>query len=255
MQLHFREYGRGFPLLILHGLFGSSGNWQPIARRLEPRFHVLALDLRNHGQSPHSPEMNHRVMAEDVLEFMDSHSLSAAHLLGHSLGGKTAMQTALIEPQRIPKLVVADVSPRAYAPAHNAIFQALLTLDLKRFHTRQEIENALAPDIPDLAVRRFLLKNAARRADGACEWRLGLAEIFRNYPHLNEPVNSERPFGGPALFVRGGESDYVTERDLPGIRRLFPGAQIATIPGASHWIHSDAPDLFTRAVLDFLQSS
>jgi esterase len=252
MRLHFREYGRGVPLIILHGLFGSLENWQTISRRLAPHFHVLAVDQRNHGHSPHSGEMNYRLMVEDLCEFMHERSLASAHLLGHSMGGKTAMQFALFHPQKVEKLIVADVSPRAYPPAHEMIFDALLGLDVKSFPTRRQIEDALAPAIPEPAVRGFLLKNLARDPQGVFHWKIPLPDIFRNYVSLSAAVEANLPFEKPALFVRGAESAYVREQDAPAIQRLFPCAEIRTLPGAGHWVHADAPDDFVRAALFFL---
>lgn len=254
MQLHFREYGQGQPLIVLHGLFGSLDNWHPLSQKFAEQFRVLALDLRNHGQSPHSDEMNYSLMASDVNEFMESQSLASAMVLGHSMGGKTAMQFALSYPAKTEALIVADMAPRAYPPAHEEIFRALLALDLKSFQTRQEIETALEWEIPQLSLRRFLLKNLTRDDAGAFRWKINLAGAHRNYPRLNEPLAGQAPFDGPALFVRGGKSRYVREVDEPEIRRLFPEVQFVTIPEAGHWIHADAPESFCEAVLNFLSA-
>ena len=188
MQLHFKESGQGRAVVLLHGLFGSADNWQPIAQRLAEKFHIFALDHRNHGQSPHSAEMNYLLMAGDVDRFMAARGLETAAVVGHSMGGKTAMQFALQFPERVEKLVVADMAPRAYAPAHDKIFAALLALDLPSFQTRQQIEDALAPEIPNLVLRRFLLKNLGRNADGKFFWKMNLGGLAQNYLRLGEPV-------------------------------------------------------------------
>jgi len=156
MQLHFREYGSGHPVIILHGLFGSLNNWATISHRLAAQFHVFAVDQRNHGGSVHSPEMNYDVMASDIRRFMDRHSIASAHVLGHSMGGKSAMQFALVNTDRIDRLVVVDIAPRAYRAAHEHLFRAMLAIDPAQFGTRREIDHALAASIPDTAVRRFL---------------------------------------------------------------------------------------------------
>jgi pimeloyl-ACP methyl ester carboxylesterase len=251
MRLHFQEFGQGASLIILHGLFGSLDNWATIGRQLAGHFHVFTVDQRNHGHSPHSPEMNYSVMADDLDEFMQRHRLASASVLGHSLGGKTAMQFALLYPGKVEKLLVADISPQAYPPAHEPIFNALLALDLKSFQTRQQIEKALAPLIPEPDIRRFLLKNVTRGHENMFHWKLNLRDILRNYSRLNEAVNADRHFDRPALFIRGGKSDYISEQDLPAIRRLFPHAEIRTIPDAGHWVQADAPGTLVRLVLDF----
>ena len=256
MQLYFKELGQGdgAPLVMLHGLFGSSDNWFNVAPRLGCK--CYALDLRNHGHSPHSEEMDYALMAGDVAEFLDAQKLEAANVLGHSMGGKVAMQLALTYPARVRKLVIVDMAPRPYSPEHQPIFEVLLALDLKQFHSRREIEDALAPGIPDLTLRRFLLKNLAHEPQDAraFKWRIPLPVIFTNYPKLCEPINPQgRRFERPALFLHGGQSPYVSEADVPQIRKLFPQAVIETIPQARHWVHAEAPDDFVRYVSEFLK--
>ena len=252
MQLHFKEFGQGRAVILLHGLLGSSDNWQPIALRLAESFHVFAVDQRNHGQSPHSNEMDYPLMAGDVNEFMTGRGLATAMVVGHSMGGKTAMQFALQFPERVEKLVVADMAPRAYVPAYTKIFAAQLGLDLKSFSTRQQIEDALAPEVPDLVLRRFLLKNLGRNSDGSFFWKINLRGLAENESKLCAPVSAPAPFTKPALFIRGGKSDYVNPEDEPLIRELFPQAEIATLAEAGHWVHADRPEEFVRRVLRFL---
>jgi len=253
MQLHFKEYGAGRPVILLHGLFGSADNWHFVAVRLAEAFRVLALDHRNHGQSPHSAEMDYPVMAADVNRFFAVRGLDSAAVIGHSMGGKTAMQLALHFPARVQKLVVADMAPRAYAAAHDKIFAALLALELPKFLHRAQIEEALAPEIPNPVLRRFLLKNLGRNPAGGFFWKINLRDIAQNYWRLREPVAGDAPFPRPALFIRGGKSKYVQPEDEPQIREWFPAAQIQAIPAAGHWIHADQPDEFLRLVLEFLQ--
>jgi pimeloyl-ACP methyl ester carboxylesterase len=252
MQLHFKETGQGRPVILLHGLFGSADNWHHIALRLAEHFQVFALDQRNHGQSPHSDEMNYPLMAADVERFFFARGIQSAFVIGHSMGGKTAMQFALQFPGRVEKLVVADMAPRAYAPAHGKIIAALLALDLPSFKTRQQIEDALAPEIPNLVLRRFLLKNLGRDAAGNFVWKINLRGLSGNYLHLRQPVSALAPFAKPALFIRGGKSNYLKAEDEPLIRELFPQSEIKTIPEAAHWIHADQPEEFLRLVSEFL---
>lgn len=252
MQLHFKEFGRGRAVILLHGLFGSADNWHPVALRLAERFHVFALDQRNHGQSPHHPAMDYPLMAGDVNRFMAARGLERAVVVGHSMGGKTAMQFALHFPERVEKLVVADMAPRAYAPAHDAIFAALLALDLAAFPARPQIEEALASEIPNLVLRRFLLKNLGRNPEGGFFWKINLRGLKENYPQLCSPVSAAAPFAGPTLFIRGGKSNYLNPGDEPLIRELFPQAQIQTIAGAGHWVHAEATEFFLSLLLGFL---
>ncbi len=255
MQLHFKQLGRGEPLILLHGLFGSSDNWLGVASILAQNYHLFFLDLRNHGQSPHSDETSFPRMAADVVEFMDAQKLDRANVLGHSLGGKTAMQLALDFPSRVEKLIVVDIALRAYSPSeHEKIFQALLTLDLKNFQTRTQIEEALAPEIPDLGLRRFLLKNLKTPASPSSSftWKMNLSGLFKNSPKIYEPIIYQTPFENPALFLRGGKSRYVSDEDIPGIKKMFPQAKIETIARAGHWVHADAPEEFISLISSFL---
>lgn len=252
MQLFFKEFGSGEPLVMLHGLFGSSDNFLGIAKNLATQFHVFLLDLRNHGNSPHSAEMNYSLMAEDVREFLDSQKIASANVLGHSLGGKVAMQFALQFPNRVEKLIVVDMSPRIYPPEHETIFRALLALDLEKFSSRTEMEFALEPEIPSLTLRRFLLKNPGRDSGGKFFWKMNLRGLAENYSKLREAISSENPFLKPALFVRGGKSKYIEIADESLIHEMFPKSEIETIADAGHWIHADKPAEFLRLVFNFL---
>lgn len=253
MQLFFKEHGQGRAIVLLHGLFGSSDNWHYVAMQLSEQFRVFSLDQRNHGQSPHSDEMNYSLMAADVVEFLNSKNIEIATIIGHSLGGKTAMQFALQFPARTEKLIIEDMAPRAYASVYENFMAAMLALDLDKFQTRQQVEEALAPEIPDLTLRRFLLKNLGRNSDGKFFWRIFLDGIRKNAAALRAPISSSQPFAKPALFIRGEKSDYVRTEDETGIRQLFPSVKIETINGAGHWIHSEKPEEFMRAVREFLR--
>ena len=263
MNLHFKELGQPHaaapPLVMLHGLFGSSDNWLAVAPKLARHTRVFLVDLRNHGLSPHSDDMTFALMAGDLAEFLDARQLNRARVLGHSLGGKVAMQFALTFPARVDRLIVVDIAPRAYAPEHEPVFKALLALDLKQYHSRTQIEEALAPAIPDLTLRRFLLKNlkhrpAAPKSDegGSFDWRIPLSSLFASYPKLCEAITPSNTFPGPALFLRGGQSPYISDADAPLIRQLFPRAAIETLPTARHWVHADAPEEFARRISNFL---
>ena len=252
MQLHFKQLGQGESLVLLHGLFGSADNWFGVAPALAENFHVFIPDLRNHGQSPHHVAMDYPLMAADVARFFSAQHLESAAVIGHSMGGKVAMQFALDFPARVKKLVVVDMAPRAYARVHDPIFAALLALDLARFETRPQIEAALAPAIPSLNLRRFLLKNLGRDGHGRLIWKMNLRGVAENYMHLGAVLDAKKTFAGPVLFLRGGKSDYIAAADELEIRRRFPAAEIQTIVAAGHWLHADAPEEFVRRVQAFL---
>ncbi len=254
MQLYSNQYGEGGePLIILHGLLGASGNWHTLSRTVfSKHFRVFAVDQRNHGRSPHADRFDYGVMAAYVKDFMDQHGLERAHLLGHSMGGKTAMHAALRYPERVHRLVVADMAPKAYPPHHEYIFEALRSLDLSRCERREEIDAALSEDIPSRGVRQFLMKNLSYEGETGYSWQMNLEGIYAGYDEINAAVEADHSFGGPALFVRGERSDYVTEEDLPAIRELFPQAELATVEGAGHWLHADKPQAFAETVMTFL---
>jgi esterase len=239
-------------LVILHGLLGSRENWHSVSLRLATSFEVYALDLRNHGDSPHANGMEYRELAADVAEFIGSVLPRAPHVLGHSMGGKTAMQLALAAPGDVRSIIAVDISPRSYAPQHRELLDALLRLDLSAFKSRKEIEDALAPGVPDLATRRFLLKNATLSPGGGFHWKNGLEQTAAGYASLLAPIDAGSAYVGPALFVRGELSDYVTEADQSEICRLFPLAQIRTVPQAGHWVQMDNPDGLLHYLLEFL---
>jgi pimeloyl-ACP methyl ester carboxylesterase len=252
MQLFYHSYGQGPPLIILHGLLGSSDNWHTIGKKLSEFHRVFTVDQRNHGRSPHSEEFTYEVMAQDIKEFMQEHGLSSASLMGHSMGGKVAMKVALSYPQLVDTLIVVDIAPRNYGPQHDSLFDALFSLDLQQFKTRRQVDDALAKNIPSIATRQFVMKNLGRNVDGSFRWKLNLDVIYRNYGAINESIDGA-PFSKPVLFVRGGRSEYIRETDITGIKRLFPSASMVSIQDAGHWVHADAPENFTRIVLDFLR--
>jgi len=252
MELHFEASGDGEPLIVLHGLFGSLDNWRSISARLSAHFTVFALDHRNHGGSAHAAEMDYLLMAQDVVEFLDKRGISHSHVLGHSMGGKTAMQLALSYPNRVNKLIVADIAPRTYPPWHEKMIAGMLDLDLARFDSRAQMEAALAPAVPDLPTRRFLLKNVVRKAGNGFAWRMGLEQIKVNYSRLTQAVLAGEPFEKPVLFVRGANSEYILETDFSEIRRLFPRAEIKTLRDADHLLHIQSPQEFVHLVTSFL---
>ena len=263
LTLHTRIYGQGNqgkPLVILHGLYGSAINWGSIANTLAKEgFMVYAMDLRNHGASPHHPSMTYVEMAADVLQTMAEHGLTQASCLGHSMGGKTAMMLALMAPSAIDRLIVADIAPvdytrRSQNKAHRALIAAMATLDLKPIRSRTEADHALRPSITEHDLRAFLLSNLVHREGRFC-WRINLDAIGKALPDiLDFKAPPGRAFAGPTLFLSGGQSDYVRQEDFDHARLLFPNAQWKVIENARHWLHVDAPEAVYRAIFSFLSS-
>ncbi len=251
MELNYKTYGQGAPLLILHGLFGTLDNWQTIAKQLAEHYTVYVPDLRNHGRSPHMPDISYPIMAEDLKAFMEAHWIFKAHLMGHSMGGKVAMQFALQNPDMVEKLIVVDIAPKAYAGGHDAIFDALLAMDPGAITERSEAEAFLSTRIPEQGVRQFLMKNLTRNKAGGYEWKMNLPALSAHYRDLLAPVSGD-VFEGPAFFLRGGLSDYVLDSDLPDIRKHFPLATLDTVPGAGHWVHAEQPAVLLEKVKAFL---
>jgi len=252
MKLNYQRYGQGRPLLILHGLFGSLTNWHTLSKRLGEHYEVFAVDQRNHGSSPHSAEFNYVEMAADLREFMRDRQLASAYLLGHSMGGKTAMQLALTDPDLVEKLIVVDIAPKAYPPHHDEIFDALCELELSRYTSRSELDQALAGKIAGLTTRQFLLTNVTRDEAGRFTWKINLDAIRQNYPAIIGGLEQAGRFDQPTLFVRGATSDYIQDEDAALITSIFPQARIATIDGAGHWVHAEAPAAFFNVVREFL---
>ncbi len=257
MKLNFRQYStEGEPLLILHGLFGSLGNWGGQSRQFAKDFAVYGLDLRNHGGSPHSDIMDYASMAQDVVEFMDDHGIERCHLLGHSMGGKTAMQVALSAPDRVMSLVVADIAPVQYRGQHDSILDGLQAIDLASVRTRNEADEVLAEFESDELVRQFLLTNLVRNPDGeGFVWRINLPVLQANYDRLREKPPSEGVFSGPTLFVKGDLSNYIKEKHRDVILERFPSANIKVIMHTGHWLHAEKPQTFYRIVHGFLAPS
>ena len=261
MKLHYETLGHGEPIIILHGLFGSSANWRSIAKRLAHPEHpkhghwqVILPDLRNHGASPHSPSHHYADMVNDTLGLMDQLKLERAHILGHSLGGKTAMLLASRAPDRVQSLTVVDIAPRAYAPLHLELFAAMNALPLHGLRSRAEASVWMSRIIPNPDVREFILTNLVRDADGQLHWRINLPTLEMAYDDLNAMPFLDRLYSGSALFIRGGHSDYVRDADLGLIRKSFPQACVLSLPLAHHWPHIETPDAFLKALRHFLHT-
>lgn len=254
VPLHHTSYGSHGPaLVLLHGFLGASANLHKMAKSpLGDYCRVFAVDARNHGRSPEAEPFTYEAMAEDVLAFMDVQGLEQAILMGHSMGAKTAMTVAMLEPERVRGLIVVDMAPRAYTPHHGPILDALARVNLAACKTRSDVDDALAHDLPEASLRAFLMQNLERTPEGF-GWRIPLDLLQRDYYRVTEALVSGPPYSGPTLFVRGGNSSYIRDEDEDLIYLRFPAADIVTITGASHWVHVDAPDALNRVLENFLR--
>ena len=255
MNLAFDVVGKGRPLIILHGLLGSADNWRSMSRRLGAHYQVFAVDLRNHGRSPHSDIFDYDVMVADLREFVEQQALTRIMLLGHSIGGKVAMQFAIDYSEQVDRLVIVDIGPKPYEPSQRYILEALRSLDLTRCKSFADVDAALAAEVSGESLRQFLLKNLARDENGRLRWKVHLEAIDRNYDKLARGLAPGRTFDKPTLFIRGGRSNYIEDDDAPLIRQIFPQAEIATLPEAGHWVHVDLPEEFFQTALNFLNKT
>lgn len=254
VALNCREYGEGPPLILLHGLFGSSRNWHSLAQRFGEHHHVLAVDLRNHGDSPWADDMDYPVLAADLKQLVETKRLAQPCVLGHSMGGKTAMALALCYPQLVEHLIVVDIAPVDYADSLAPYVRAMQEIDLSAVKRRSDADLALRETVPQQGIRAFLLQNLVQQ-DGAWRWRINLERIAKNMPLLSGFPDDLKTlsFAKAALFVTGEASDYVSEQDFAGIRRMFPHVSFASIARAGHWVHAEQPGRFYDAVLEFLR--
>ena len=253
VELAFEELGDPdtAPLIILHGFFASSRNWRQVAEKLAVSYHVYVLDMRNHGASPHHPVMDYPAMAADLLQFMEDQNVTTAAMLGHSMGGKVAMWFALNHPERVDKLIVADIAPVSYTHCFNNLIAALKALPLHEISNRKQAELLLATAIPELGYRQFLLQNLILK-DGDYCWRVDLDVFQRTAPNIIAfpGVESVTAFTGKTLFLAGADSDFVK---ADAIKTLFPDAALSVIDHAGHWLHVQQPQVFIERVEQFLR--
>lgn len=251
MKLFFRKSGQGTPLIILHGLFGSSDNWFTLAKTFSQQFTVYLVDQRNHGQSPHSKEMNYEMLAEDLHDFIHEQGIESPDIIGHSMGGKAVMNFAVKYPNHIGRMIVVDIVPKAYPVHHDAILDGLEAIPLKTIASRAEADALLASYVPELDIRQFLLKNLSRTAEGGFEWKINLVAIERNIEALGVPMVYSGKHDGPCLFIRGEKSNYYTTGDEQLIRAIFPNAEFSVMD-TGHWVQAEKPEEFARVVLKYL---
>lgn len=254
-SLYSNIVGSGRPLIILHGFLGMSDNWKTLGNRFaEKGFEVHLVDQRNHGRSFWSDEFNYEVLAEDIRRYLLEHEMQEADILGHSMGGKTAMQLACSYPEMVSSLIVADIAPKYYPPHHDYILKGLQALRPEDLTSRTDADKALSAHIRDWGIRQFLLKGLYWKEKEQLAFRFNLDILADRMNEIGESIGSTERYEGPTLFIRGSRSEYVQEQDLPQIRNHFPNAQLRTVDDAGHWLHAENPDQFMEFSLAFLNS-
>jgi len=252
MKLFFRQSGQGRPLIILHGLFGSSDNWFSLAKVFAEHYTVYLVDQRNHGQSPQSDDFDYQLLTEDLAKFIHDHHLDKPDIIGHSMGGKTAMNFAVKYPDQIGKLIVVDIAPKQYPVHHDHILDGLHDIDLNTLTSRTEADTLLSRQVPEPDVRQFLLKNLARNSEGKFEWRVNIHAIDEHIEEIGAGMQYEGQFVGPTLFIKGARSNYYALGDEENILRIFPAAQFVTL-NTGHWVQAEDPKAFAETVFGFLK--
>jgi len=250
--LHSKIIGKGNPLLILHGFLGSGDNWITLGRKFSEYFEVHLIDLRNHGKSFHDDEMDLEVMCEDIINYCYFHQLEQINLIGHSMGGKVAMQLAVQHPELLIKLIVVDIAPKAYKRRHDFILEALQAVDFSKQKTRQEVDGVIAEFIKKESYRQFLMKAVYRKTRDNLAFRFNLPIFIENYGNIVETLPPFSQYEGEVLFIKGALSDYILKTDLPLIEAHFPNSKLIKIENAGHWLHAEQPLKFNSFVKAFL---
>lgn len=250
MKLFHRELGEGTPLMILHGLFGFSDNWQTHAKKLAEYYRVILVDLRNHGRSDWSDEFSYEIMANDVIKLAESLGIEEMILVGHSMGGKVAMHLAAKQEELLEKMIVVDMGIKGYPMHHDHILKGINSLDFQTISARREADQQLSQHIDSYGVRQFLLKNMYWKEKGQLAWRMNVPVLEREMPKILSGFEAPEIFT-PTLFIRGGMSNYVLDEDIPLLETQFPDMELVTVENAGHWVHAEAPNEFQEALLGF----
>ncbi|MEH6466038.1 MAG: alpha/beta fold hydrolase [Porticoccus sp.] len=253
MKLNYSIQGSGQPVILMHGMFGSLSNLGLLGRALSDSYSVISVDMRNHGESPHNLVMDYPSMSDDIIELMDNFNFDQAILIGHSMGGKVAMQVAMNHPERVNKLVIADIAPVDYKPdRHGGVLEGLTSLAATRPTSRKEADQLLATYVDEPSVRAFLLKNLIRAEDGRFDLRLYMEGITANYYDKLTLAPTGEPFSGPALFIKGENSAYIQDKHRRKVLQLFPDTKLKVIANTGHWLHAEKPETFNKTVSTFL---
>lgn len=255
MHLNYKKYGEASEtIIIIHGFLGSLDNWHTLATEFSKDYTVYTVDMRNHGKSPHTENHNIKLMVNDLAEFMEQQNIPSAHIIGHSMGGKVAMQFAFDQTDKVEKLMVADIAPRQYKRGHDSVIEALRAVDFTKVTKRKDAEDIMMHLVPDFGTRQFLLKNLTTSYSGGYKWRVNLNVLDRDYEEIIKPIEYDGVFLKPALFLRGELSTYIKPSDELEIQEHFINAQIETISGAGHWLHAENPKEFYEKVIRFLKN-
>lgn len=253
MKLFFRSHGEGQPIVILHGLFGSSDNWLTQAKLLSESYKVYTVDLRNHGQSPHHNDFTYQAMVDDLQTFFNSEDLKNVTLIGHSMGGKAAMNFALSHADCIDRLVIVDIAPRVYDLEHYVIADGLAAIPIDTIASRNEADDVLREYVSDSGTRQFLLKNLQRKPEGGFTWKINLPVIREQLGNIGVDLQFDGKFSKPTLFIRGQNSSYVLDSDWPRIKQIFPLAKLETMD-TGHWVQAEKPQEFVNLLTSWLNS-
>lgn len=252
-ELHSTILGSGAPLVILHGFLGMSDNWKTLGTKYAQHgFQVHLVDQRNHGRSFHAEEFDYEVLAKDLNRYLHHHNILKTNVLGHSMGGKTAMQFATAYGEKVDKLLIADIAPKHYPAHHHDIIKGLKTLNFEHIKSRGEADQKLSESISEIGIRQFLLKNLYWVNKGELGFRFNLEVLQYKMEEVGENILGYQTFDGPTLFLRGDRSEYVNDNDWPDILKHFPNASISTIANAGHWLHAENPTAFFKESLEFL---
>jgi len=251
-MLNHKIYGQGDPIVILHGLFGMLDNWQTIAKKLADEYMVILVDQRDHGKSGHTDGFDYPILAEDLRIFLEDNWIHSCHIIGHSMGGKTAMQFSALYPDMIEKMVIVDIGPKDYKPNHDLIFKALLAVPIDEVQSRKEVEEILSEYIEDYGVRLFLMKNLQRKKEGGFRWKMNLRLLNKEYANIIAAIETNEPVEVDTLFIYGSKSNYIVPSDIESINEIFPEAGFEELD-AGHWIHAEKPDELVGLVKSFLR--
>ncbi len=252
MNLNYKQYGEGEPVIILHGLLGMLDNWHSFAKSLSQNYWVISVDQRNHGKSFHSEDFNYKLLSKDLLALLKHLDINKCHQIGHSMGGKTVMQFVKDHPQMVAKAVVVDIAPRTYTGNHNEIFNALLNIDLRQPSSRKEVQEELMNELGEMSIVLFLMKNLNRHTDGSYSWKANIPALYNNYQNIINGIEITKPVKNEVLFVKGGNSKYISNKDSDDISKMFLHSNLITIENAGHWVHAEKADELLTVINEFL---
>lgn len=250
--LNYKTFGSGDPVVIMHGLFGMLDNWQTIAKKLAEHYMVYIVDLRDHGKSDHTDEFNYQLLAQDIADFLESEWIHSAYIIGHSMGGKTALQLTVDHPDLVEKLVVVDIGTKKYPGGHETIIKALNAVPIGEVQSRKEVEEVLSEYVDEPGVRLFLMKNLSREKTGGYRWKMNLPLLTKHYQDILDAIQIEEIVDTPTMFIRGGKSRYISDEDIKIMNPLFEDVRWETVTDAGHWVHAEQPSELLSLIRSFL---